>query len=117
MRNKTANMNGEGNVVSQGINLGKGPKADVQAMQDGNKQGLLLFKITGEKGFLKADEFYTTTFTTLNGSGVTGEAVIGYDVQTRTITVAISASGLEANQVHIQHIHGFPDGPTPQTPP
>jgi hypothetical protein len=116
MRNKTANMNGEGNVVSQGTNPGKGPKADVQAMQDGNKQGLLLFKITGEKGFLKADEFYTTTFTTLNGSGVTGEAVIGYDVQTRTITVAISASGLEANQVHIQHIHGFPDGTNATTP-
>lgn len=83
---------------------------------DANQQGSTLFKITGEQGFLDADLFYTTTFSTLNNSGVTGEAIIGYDIQTRTITVAISASGLEPNQVHIQHIHGFPDGTDATTP-
>jgi Ca2+-binding RTX toxin-like protein len=83
---------------------------------DANQQGLTLFKITGETSFLQADLFYTTTFTMLNNSGVSGEAIIGYDIQTQTITVAISASGLEPNQVHIQHIHGFPDGTDATTP-
>jgi hypothetical protein len=83
---------------------------------DANQQGLALFRITGDQGFLRSDLFYTTTFTTLNGSGVTGEAIIGYDIQTNTITVAISAAGLEPNQVHIQHIHGFPDGRDATTP-
>lgn len=86
------------------------------ARGDANQQGVTLFNITGDRGFLAADQFYTTTFTTLNGSGVTGEAIVGYDIQTRTITVAISAAGLEPNQVHVQHIHGFPDGTDANTP-
>src|SRR4029453_9685756 len=81
-----------------------------QSNGDIHKEGVSLFQMTGEKGFLKADAFYTTTFTSLNGWGVTGEAIVGYDIQTRTVTVAISASGLEPNQPHIQHIHGFADG-------
>lgn len=86
------------------------------ARSDAQQQGVTLFKITGEQSFLAADQFYTTRFTTLNGSGVTGEAIIGYDIQTQSITVAISASGLEPNQVHVQHIHGFPDGTDAMTP-
>jgi Ca2+-binding RTX toxin-like protein len=74
-----------------------------------HREATSLFQITGDK-------FYTTTFTGLNGSGVTGEAIIGYDVSTSTITVAISASGLEADEVHLQHIHGFPDGIDAETP-
>ena len=87
-----------------------------QSNGDIHREGVSLFQMTGEKGFLKADAFYTTTFTALNGSGVTGEAIVAYDIQTRTVTVAISASGLEANQPHIQHIHGFPDGTNATTP-
>ena len=84
--------------------------------REAQQQGALLFRITGDQSFLKGDQFYTTTFTTLNGSGVTGEAIISYDMETRSITVAISAAGLEPNQVHIQHIHGFPDGTNATTP-
>jgi hypothetical protein len=91
-------------------------RADVQAMQDAHQQGLTLFKITGERAFLQADQFYTTTFTSLNGSGVTGEAIVAYDLNTHTVTVAISASGLEPNMVHPQHIHGFTDGTEAHTP-
>jgi hypothetical protein len=80
------------------------------------QQGKLLFRLTGERDFLDADVFYVTKFTTLNGSGVTGEAIVGYDLETNKITVAISASGLEPNQVHVQHIHGFPDGQNATTP-
>jgi len=87
-----------------------------QTNGDIHKQGVSLFQMTGEKGFLKSDAFYTTTFTSLNNSGVTGEAIVAYDIQTRTVTVAISASGLEANQPHIQHIHGFPNGMNATTP-
>ena len=83
---------------------------------DANQQAQLLFKITGDRGFLGSDLFYTTTFTALNGSGATGEAILAYDIQTQRLTVAISASGLEPNQVHIQHIHGFPDGTDAKTP-
>jgi hypothetical protein len=83
---------------------------------DTHRIGVSLFQITGDKAFLAADTFYTTTFTTLSNSGVTGEAIIGYDEDSGRITVAISASGLEANQVHIQHIHGFVDGTQAQTP-
>ena len=89
---------------------------DASAAGDANRIGVTLFKITGDKDFMAADQFYTTNFTTLNGSGVTGEAIIGYDVDSGRITVAISASGLEPNQVHIQHIHGFLDGTDAQTP-
>lgn len=99
---------------SSGISNAKhGPS---QSNGDIHKEGVSLFQMTGEKGFLKADAFYTTTFTALNGSGVTGEAIVGYDIQTRTVTVAISASGLEPNQPHIQHIHGFPNGSNATTP-
>ena len=97
---------------SPGLGVGRGRSGETDAMQ----QGMLMFRLTGERDFLAADIFYVTTFTTLNGSGVTGEAIIGYDVDTDTITVAISASGLEPNQVHVQHIHGFPDGTNATTP-
>jgi hypothetical protein len=99
--------NGNGNSGNNGQGALRG---------DATNEGKILFKITGETDFLKADLFYTTTFTALNGSGVTGEAIVGYDIQTQSITVAISAAGLEPNQVHIQHIHGFLDGREATTP-
>jgi hypothetical protein len=95
---------------------GEKPVRDSSEQGDANRIGVNLFKITGEKDFLAADKFYTTVFTTLNGSGVTGEAIIGYDADSGRITVAISAAGLEPNQVHIQHIHGFPNGMDAKTP-
>ncbi|MEO6225547.1 MAG: hypothetical protein ABIO80_06820 [Sphingomicrobium sp.] len=78
--------------------------------------GTMLFHLTGDRAFIAADQFYTTTFTTLNGSGVTGEAIVGYDLQTNSLTVAISASGLEPDIAHPQHIHGFLDGTDADTP-
>jgi hypothetical protein len=90
--------------------------SNARAQNDIQREGVALFKITGDKNFLAADKFYTTTFTSLSGSGVTGEAIIGYDIQTNTITVAISAAGLEPNQIHIQHIHGFTNGTDAKTP-
>jgi len=102
-----------GPALALGGGLGQGhSRADVEAMQ----QGQLMFRLTGERNFLDADIFYVTNLTTLNGSGVTGEVIIGYDLDTDTITVAISASGLEPNQIHIQHIHGFVDGTNSTTP-
>ena len=104
-----------GHGPGHGNGHGHGPghaRAEIDAMQ----QGKLLFRLTGESNFLDADVFYVTKLTTLNDSGVTGEAIVGYDVDTDTITVAISASGLEPNQVHIQHIHGFVDGTNATTP-
>lgn len=82
------------------------------ANAEAHREGAIMYRLTGDRDFLQADAFYTTTFTTLNGSGVTGEAIIGFDKDSGKITVAISAEGLEANQVHIQHIHGFTDDTT-----
>lgn len=83
---------------------------------DAHREANAMFKATGDKAFLADDHFYVTTLTGLNHSGVTGEAIIGFDEKANTITVAISASGLEPNMVHIQHIHGFPDGTEAHTP-
>ena len=94
-----------------------GNSAQAHANADTHREAVALFRITGDHDFLAADQFYTTTFTTLNGSGVTGEAIVGYDEDTGRITVAISAAGLEPNMVHVQHIHGFTDGTTDATTP
>ena len=71
------------------------------------EEGRFVADLTGQSAFRTADEIYTTRFTELNGSGVSGVAVIGYDVQTDRIFVSIQAEGLEPGQAHIQHIHGF----------
>ncbi|WP_406856697.1 hypothetical protein ABEG18_03420 [Alsobacter sp. KACC 23698] len=93
--------------------LGQGhQRSDVDLMQERK----LMFHATGDKDFLAADHFYFAEFTTLNHSGVTGGAVLALDDQTHTLTVAISAMGLEPNQPHIQHIHGFVDGTASHTP-
>ncbi|HEY8616383.1 hypothetical protein [Phenylobacterium sp.] len=76
----------------------------------------LAFRLTGEDDFLAADSFYFTRFTALNGSGVQGGAIVAFDDETDTITVAISARGLEPDQPHVQHIHGFLDGQDAMTP-
>ena len=75
-----------------------------------SEQGRLAFEETGQSAFLFADEIYYTTFTTLNGPDITGYAVLGYDEQTGRLAVSIRAEGLEPNQTHVQHIHGFMPG-------
>lgn len=50
-------------------------------------------------------KMYTVNFGSLNDSGVSGTAELS--LSGSTLTVNITASGLEANQVHPQHIHGF----------
>ena len=50
-------------------------------------------------------KMYTVEFGSLNGSGVSGNAQLR--LEGSTLTVDITASGLEADEVHPQHIHGF----------
>lgn len=78
------------------------------------------------KEFAQADDLYFVDFTALNGSGITGGALLAVNDQNTpdnllddTLTVFIAAQGLEPNQVHIQHIHGFrgEDAPEAVTPP
>lgn len=65
--------------------------------------------------FLHADALYYADIGTLNSSGVTGEAVLA--LNGNVLTVEIAASGLDPNQVHPVHIHGFPSGtPDAQVP-
>ncbi|MGH8215758.1 MAG: hypothetical protein ACREPZ_08700, partial [Rhodanobacteraceae bacterium] len=60
---------------------------------------------------LATPSYFHTTFTTLNGSGVTGTAALTLDGD--TLTVHIMASGLQPGESHAQHIHGtFSDGTT-----
>lgn len=70
-----------------------------------------------------ADTFYVVNFNALNDSGLSGGALLAVDdngtpenLSDDTLTVVIAATGLEPNQVHIQHIHGV-DGTEAVTPP
>ena len=57
-----------------------------------------------------AGSFYHATLDALNG-GAQGEAVL--ILQGRTLTVHISATGLEPGGVHLGHIHGLSSGRQP----
>jgi hypothetical protein len=59
---------------------------------------------------------YSTEFTALNNSGIAGRAVLLLDQDAQTLTVDIQATGLEADQMHIQHIHGFANDVDAMTP-
>jgi hypothetical protein len=43
----------------------------------------------------------------LNDSGVSGEATLTLDQATETLSITLEATGLEPNQPHPQHLHGF----------
>jgi len=107
---------------AEGQATAEAARARAAEMRGDNDQGSLAqqrelaFRLTGEDDFLAADQFYFTRFTALNGSAVKGGAIVGYDEDTDSITVAIAARGLEPNQPHVQHIHGFPDGQDAKTP-
>lgn len=47
---------------------------------------------------------------TLNHSGVTGTALLDLSDDNKTLTVTTTATGLEPNQLHVQHIHGLFSG-------
>ena len=69
-----------------------------------------------QQSFREAESFYRAELQPLNGSGVKGEVLLALDHDTGLLTVVVSADGLESNQVHIQHIHGFADDGNPATP-
>ncbi|MGK7392064.1 MAG: hypothetical protein ACNS60_17055 [Candidatus Cyclobacteriaceae bacterium M2_1C_046] len=63
-------------------------------------------------GFVSCDdddevlpETYNVNFGALNDSGVSGTAII--TIEGNVMTVSIDATGLEASQMHPQHIHGL----------
>lgn len=53
--------------------------------------------------------YYTVDIQPLNGSNVTGNAVLTVDSDANTLTVNVSAFNLEPNQDHLMHIHGLFD--------
>ncbi|WP_424137949.1 calcium-binding protein [Roseomonas chloroacetimidivorans] len=61
-------------------------------------------------------QIFATEFTALNNSGVDGQALLFLDARSQTLTVHIKAEGLEPNQVHPQHIHGFDNDMEARTP-
>lgn len=75
------------------------------------------------QSFQAGDEFYAVQINELNGSGVSGGALLIVNnsdtpdnLLDDTLTVVIAATGLEPDQIHIQHIHGE-DGTDAVTPP
>jgi len=54
---------------------------------------------------LAASQTYTATFTPANNSGVTGTASVTLNGD--ELTYSVSATGLEPNKFHQEHIHGF----------
>lgn len=77
------------------------PAADMQHISDYTRDGF---------------QFYTTDLIALNNSGVAGKVTILLDAAHQSVTVGIEATGLEPNQMHIQHIHGFDDDNTAMSP-
>jgi hypothetical protein len=62
------------------------------------------------------EQVFATTFTALNNSGVKGAAALVYDADSHNLTVEMDATGLEANQIHPAHIHGFTDNTQATSP-
>jgi len=62
------------------------------------------------------EQVFATSFTALNNSGVKGAAALVFDSQNHTLTVEMDATGLEANQIHPAHIHGFVDNTDATSP-
>lgn len=62
------------------------------------------------------EQVYRTDLVALNNSLVEGEVTVTLDSPARTVTVDIHATGLEPNQAHIQHIHGFADDSDAKVP-
>lgn len=58
-----------------------------------------------------AQQVYSGTFTALNNSGVSGTATLTLSADAHTLNVLINASGLEAGEPHVAHIHGLESGP------
>src|SRR4051812_11176802 len=58
---------------------------------------------------------YSATFTPVNNSGVSGTSDL--TLNGSTLTVSVNATGLEPNQNHPQHIHGFANGTPSVIPP
>ncbi|GGK18259.1 DUF4214 domain-containing protein [Salinarimonas ramus] len=57
---------------------------------------------------MASDAFYKVDLVALNNSGVIGGAFLALDFETNMLTVITAAAGVEAGQIHPQHIHGFP---------
>lgn len=58
---------------------------------------------------------FVANLTELSASGVKGVARLAYDDVAMTLGVRINATGLEPNQIHVQHIHGrFNNDGTPR---
>jgi hypothetical protein len=60
--------------------------------------------------------FYETDFKALNNSGVEGRVLAFVDEHAQSVTFDMKAIGLVPNQVHPQHVHGFPDDRDSKTP-
>lgn len=50
--------------------------------------------------------YYTVDLSELNNSNVAGNAIMIFDSDANTLQVDVNATGLEANQDHLMHIHG-----------
>lgn len=95
---------------------GLGGLSDLIGQAQLGAEQALMYGLTQAGAFLAADHFYVAPFTALNGSGVTGGAILALDDATHTLTVAIHAAGVEAGLPHLQHIHGFVSGQDSVTP-
>jgi hypothetical protein len=62
-----------------------------------------------------APQIYKATLSPLNGSGVSGVAIFKW--QGGVLRSVVPVHGLEAGQVHMQHIHGMVDGSLATCPP
>src|SRR5918994_6845985 len=62
------------------------------------------------------EQHYFALMTSANNSGANGVAFLSLDPDDKTLTIDAAAIGLEPNQEHPFHIHGFADDRPSQLP-
>ena len=76
-------------------------------MKSLSKALLLCATIVGFSSTAAQAASFKADIGTLNNSGVTGTALLNLSEDKKTLTVTTTATGLEINQPHVQHIHGL----------
>ena len=72
--------------------------------------GLLAYASPSVAQSDQAATVYGVNLLPLNSSGATGQATLRLSANGKNLNVHITASGLEAGNVHVSHIHGQPGG-------
>ncbi len=104
-------LNGLGEMLDN-VFVVHGMTADLDGEGDGEAEFVPLLPVAcgdvNEPGFDDGAEVYEVAFEELNESGVSG--TVQLTLINDLLKVTVDLSGLEADQIHPMHLHGFSDG-------